>query len=337
MQPSPLQKTSPVLRARELIAELPVFPLGPNDSFNLRQTAVQEGVEVLSWVGKFHDPITIDMLDDSERIHFSFLIRGSLSCQLMQPGKTQCYSASENFGGIIYTPDRQWNLTRHGAQEHISVMIKPDMLSAWGIEADAALGRLIADGNCFACGYSAAELNATARQLNSAMQNGGRHPLWIQAQALTLVALLLEQRCPRCEGKGTINPSERQRLLRARDVLLADLQQAPTLPEIASETGLTLLRLKRGFRQLFGHSVYGLFQHERMHEARRQLETDELGVSQVASRLGYTNMSHFAAAFRKQFGFNPSALKHSGTSVTRGQIRRRHPDAVCCAIEETDL
>jgi len=316
MQTNPVQATDSVLRAHDLMVDAPVFSLGPDDSFNLHQTTVQDGFEILSWVGNFHNPISINMLDDSGRIHFSYSILGALACQLVQPGKSHRYSVPENGGGIVYTPDIQWNLTRQGPQEHIDVMIRPDSLAQWGIDADAALIRSIADGKCFACGYSAAELNATAHQLSSAMQSGGRHPLWLQAQALTLVALFLEQRCPRCEEKRSINPLERQRLLRARDILLADLEQAPTLPEIASEAGLTLLRLKRGFRQLFGHSVYGLFQHERMHEARRQLETDDLSVSLVASRLGYTNMSHFAVAFRKQFGINPSTLKRSGKATT---------------------
>lgn len=45
-----------------------------------------------------------------------------------------------------------------------------------------------------------------------------------------------------------------------------------------------------------------------MGEARRRLEADT-PVMLVASDLGYTNASHFAAAFRKQFGIAPSALK----------------------------
>ena len=67
------------------------------------------------------------------------------------------------------------------------------------------------------------------------------------------------------------NPMERQKLLRAKDLLLADLTQAPGVAELARESGLSVLKIKRGFRVLFNNSVYGLFQAERMQEARRRL------------------------------------------------------------------
>jgi AraC family transcriptional regulator len=99
-----------------------------------------------------------------------------------------------------------------------------------------------------------------------------------------------------------------RRLRRARDLLLADLTQAPTIAMLAAETGLPIMKVKRGFRQLFQESVYGLFQRERMLEARKRLEA-ETPVMLVASDLGYTNASHFATAFRKQYGVAPSTLK----------------------------
>jgi AraC family transcriptional regulator len=69
------------------------------------------------------------------------------------------------------------------------------------------------------------------------------------------------------------------------------------------------VKLKRGFRLLFNESVYGLFQRERMHEARRRLSEGHTPVTVVAADLGYANASHFAAAFQKQFGVPPSAFK----------------------------
>jgi AraC family transcriptional regulator len=49
-----------------------------------------------------------------------------------------------------------------------------------------------------------------------------------------------------------------------------------------------------------------------MIQARSRLLHGEESVMRIASDLGYANASHFATAFRKQFGINPSLLKHGG-------------------------
>lgn len=115
--------------------------------------------------------------------------------------------------------------------------------------------------------------------------------------------------CRHRPQQDTLSLADRHKLLRAKDLLLADLSQAPTIAMLSRETGLSVLKLKRGFRQLFNNSIYGLFQAERMHEARRRLFATGAPVMVVATDLGYANASHFSAAFQKQFGVTPSAFK----------------------------
>jgi len=55
-----------------------------------------------------------------------------------------------------------------------------------------------------------------------------------------------------------------------------------------------------------------------MTQARCRLLTGDESVMRIASDLGYANASHFATAFRKQFGINPSILKNGGRSKSFG-------------------
>jgi AraC family transcriptional regulator len=71
--------------------------------------------------------------------------------------------------------------------------------------------------------------------------------------------------------------------------------------------GLNQLKLKRGFRSLFGMGVYSLFQRHRMERARELLSHHN--VTETALMLGYSNISHFSAAFRKQFGVLPGEAR----------------------------
>lgn len=127
---------------------------------------------------------------------------------------------------------------------------------------------------------------------------------------MTLTGLFLEINHKDVVRLNAVN-IQRQQLMAARDYLLADLANPPTLAQIAAETGLSAMRIKRGFRELFGHSVYGLFQQERMRSAQQRLRAGGVTVIEVAFELGYSNPSHFAVAFRKEFGATPGEYKRS--------------------------
>lgn len=123
---------------------------------------------------------------------------------------------------------------------------------------------------------------------------------------MTLVGLFLEA------GAGSaITLTDDVRLRRARDFLLADLSHAPSLAELAAVAGMSEPTLTRQFRRQFADSPYGLFQQERMHSARTRLLSERVSVATVAADLGYTNASHFSAAFRQQFGLTPRELKRA--------------------------
>jgi hypothetical protein len=73
--------------------------------------------------------------------------------------------------------------------------------------------------------------------------------------------------------------------------------------------GLNQCSLKRGFKAVFGTSLYAYFQAERMRHAKDLLPNNS--VTETAVLLGYTNVSHFSSAFRRHFGVLPSAARRS--------------------------
>jgi len=65
-------------------------------------------------------------------------------------------------------------------------------------------------------------------------------------------------------------------------------------------------QLKAGFKEIYGNSVFGLFCWiHKLDHARVLLDTKKYQVNEVAYQLGYTNPSHFIAAFKKKFGVTP--------------------------------
>lgn len=77
------------------------------------------------------------------------------------------------------------------------------------------------------------------------------------------------------------------------------MAEPPTLPELATEIGLSLKRLKEGFKQIYGDTVYGFLLNHKMEYARKMLETGQFNVNEVGLKVGYSTASHFISAFKK--------------------------------------
>lgn len=70
--------------------------------------------------------------------------------------------------------------------------------------------------------------------------------------------------------------------------------------------GLNDCTLKRGFRQVFHTTAFGYLHHQRLEKAGQLLAIGEMSIGEVARAVGFADRSYFAAAFRKQYGVNPS-------------------------------
>lgn len=103
--------------------------------------------------------------------------------------------------------------------------------------------------------------------------------------------------------------SEMNALRKARDIIHDCVSDPPSIPELSRKVMLNEYKLKSGFRELYGKTIYAYIRELRMRNARELLENRDLSIGQIASEVGYVNTSHFARAFRKTYGINPSDLR----------------------------
>ena len=95
------------------------------------------------------------------------------------------------------------------------------------------------------------------------------------------------------------------KIRRAKDIIISRMAEPPSLQELSTEIGLSLKKLKEGFKQIYGDTVYGFLLDYKMEHARRLLESNKHNVNEVGSKIGYSTSSHFIAAFKKKFGTTP--------------------------------
>jgi AraC-like DNA-binding protein len=135
--------------------------------------------------------------------------------------------------------------------------------------------------------------------------------IYLESYCLELIALKLEQladleQYPR-KLLRSLNSDDIDRIYLAKKIIANRADDPPSLMELARQVGLNDFKLKTGFRQVFGTTVFGFLHHHRMETARQLLSDRRMNVREVAQAVGYTNQSHFASAFRKQFGVNPKS------------------------------
>lgn len=131
--------------------------------------------------------------------------------------------------------------------------------------------------------------------------------LYYRAKAYELLSLYFNssldpeaERCPFLSDEENV-----LRIRRAKELVIRNFTDPPTLQELSTEVGLSLKKLKEGFKKVYGDSVYSFLFDYKMEYARKLLDSGEYNVNEVGLKIGYSTSSHFIAAFKKKFGTTP--------------------------------
>jgi AraC-like DNA-binding protein len=144
--------------------------------------------------------------------------------------------------------------------------------------------------------------------------------LYLKGKIYELIALYFnrvdsaaEEQCPFLVDEENV-----KRIRKAKDIILERMTEPPTLQALSEEIGLSLKKLKEGFKQIYGDSVYSFLFEHKMEMARNMLESNQYNVNEVGLRVGYSTSSHFIAAFKKKYGTTPKKyLMALGPSAQR--------------------
>jgi AraC-like DNA-binding protein len=115
-----------------------------------------------------------------------------------------------------------------------------------------------------------------------------------------------------------LNKYDLDSLTHAKTILVGNLNNAPTIPELAKLVGINQQKLKKGFKNVFGKTINQFLIQKRMEAAKILLTQDGSSIRDVATQVGYSNQSHFSSKFREHFGMLP---KDFIKSVDVSQLR----------------
>ena len=91
----------------------------------------------------------------------------------------------------------------------------------------------------------------------------------------------------------------------AKEIIISRMIEPPTLTELSKEVDISLKKLKQGFKQVYGSSVFSFLLDYKMQVSKRLLSSGNYNVNEVALKVGYSTATHFINAFKKKFGTTP--------------------------------
>ena len=138
-------------------------------------------------------------------------------------------------------------------------------------------------------------------------QNSSIKNLYLKGKGYELLSLYFNrnaengiEQCP-----FLIDEENVLKIKKAKEIIIANIAEPPSLEELSNQVGLNLKKLKIGFKQIYGDSVYGFLFDYKMEYARKMLDSGSYNVNEVGQEIGYSTASHFIAAFKKKFGTTP--------------------------------
>lgn len=154
------------------------------------------------------------------------------------------------------------------------------------------------------------EMATIMHQVMNSKLSGPSKDIFLESKVLELIALHISSSEIE-NSKRQIPPALKEcdidKIYEAKDILLSDIQNPPTLLNLARQVSLNDYKLKIGFRYVFDNSVYRYLKVFRLETAKSLMANNKYSVLEVANQVGYSNPSHFATSFKKRFGVNPKA------------------------------
>lgn len=140
--------------------------------------------------------------------------------------------------------------------------------------------------------------------------------LFLLSKSIELLVLQAELYEDENTNQFIKSESDKRKIIEAKELLSRRIENPPSIIELAKLTGLNEYKLKRGFKELFGTTIFGYIHQSRMSLAKKLLLGTDASAKNIAYQTGYSSPQHFSKAFKKQFGVTPKSIRNNPDSTT---------------------
>jgi len=277
---------------------------------SFKETIVEEGFFVLTFKNDQNEVQNLVKEIDSEYIQFHFCVKGN--CKFIFNEGRYALNVSEENSLLLYNPQRDLPINLQVDPNSWIVSIVISIKKFHGLFSQEAgyisfLSEDNRDKKYYKDGVISPSMAIVINQLINFSLNPSIKNIYFKGKAYELLSLYFNrsedtnvEQCPFLVDKTNVI-----KIRKAKDIIINRMAEPPSLQELADEIGLNLKKLKEGFKQIYGDSVFSFLFDYKMEVARKLLESGHDNVNEVGLKVGYSTASHFIAAFKKKYGTTP--------------------------------
>jgi AraC-like DNA-binding protein len=259
--------------------------------------------------------------DTPENVNINFFLKGRLDTCFQ--GIDHELNMRPNFHNIVFSPDGNdvSRISRNQTMNMFHVSLDKEFFIS-GIGTDDKWSEHIVNemhhdrpvsGNRNNIGCTPYMLQLIEGIKNCGV-SGPMRNLLIQSKLLELLAMQMDQFRETVPMHHNIGYDEAEKLHQLKKYLDNHFLSELNLTQLSRICLLNEFKVKKGFKQLFGTTVFNYLRKLRMEYAGNLLRDCSMSVDEVADVLGYEHSQHFSVAFKKYSGIKPSGFRVSARS-----------------------
>jgi len=139
--------------------------------------------------------------------------------------------------------------------------------------------------------------------------------LFLLSKSIELLVLQAETYEQEDQSQFIKTRRDKEKLIEAKELLISRIDNPPTIVELSKLIGINEYKLKKGFKELFGTTIFGYIHNIRMSMAKKLLLGTDKTAKEIAFEAGYSSPQHFSTAFKKKFGIAPNSIRKTPNSA----------------------
>ncbi|MGG4494840.1 helix-turn-helix transcriptional regulator [Brevibacillus reuszeri] len=279
-------------------------------SGEITRMRIRSGMEIVITDVRLVEDLKLTIKESCRLLEFNYSLNGDTYCAWN--GRERHISRQQ--GNVVFLEDSQIYVERKALirNQFLEIRMSPEHLFGYtdSIEDRGSLEAFLKRHTDSIDAYEVTPaIEKCVHDMYFCTYQGPLKKLYLESKAMEIIALVNQDHSfvqPPSKAKVIWRKQDREVIEQARELILTHLENPLTIRQLSRQVGMNEFKLKQGFRELYDMTIFEQVRKARLERALWLMETEQVNIGQAAVAVGYSNASNFTAAFRKQYGCNPS-------------------------------